>query len=160
VPATRRFPRLSPALAAFAWSLAFGLLSLFWAAGGEIGLGTLAQAIQDSAREGDDAMRLTTAVTGVLKIAAGLVALAAPRPVGGRRLRLVMRSVLWGVGILYALYGLLGLVEKLLMALGVLRVPAGLGADAVWWYLLWWEPFWLLGGVLFLATASRFRDYV
>jgi hypothetical protein len=150
------FPWIHPALAACLWAVAFGLLSLFWAAGGELGLSTLARSIQDAARDGDPDMWRTTAVTGVLKIGAGLLALWTLRPVGPRRLRLVALSVLWGCAILFALYGVLGLIEKLLMGLGVLDVPDGLGDDVVWWYVLLWEPVWILGGVLFFMTAWLF----
>jgi hypothetical protein len=152
----RRFPWIHPARAAFWWSLLFGLLSLYWASGGEVGLGTLARSIQDAARDGDDAMRLTTIVTGLLKIAAGLLALLTLRPLGGRRLRTVLLSLLWGVAFIYILYGAFGFIEKLLMATGALAVPDGLGDDAVIWYLLLWEPWWLLGGILFAMTAWRF----
>ncbi len=150
------FPWIHPALAACIWAVAFGLLSLFWAAGGELGISTLARTIQDSAREGDEQMRLTTAVTGVLKIAAGALALWTLRPVGGRRLRAVGLSLLWGCAILFGLYGVLGFLEKLLMGVGVLDVPDGLGEDVVWWYVVLWEPLWILGGVLFFMTAMVF----
>jgi hypothetical protein len=150
------FPWIHPALAACLWAVAFGLLSLSWAAGGELGISTLAHTIQDAAREGDDDMRLATAVTGALKIAAGLLALWTLRPVGGRRLRTVGLSLLWGCAFLFALYGLLGFFEKLLMGLGVLDVPDGLGEDVVWWYVFLWEPIWILGGVLFFMTAWLF----
>lgn len=150
------FPWIHPALAACLWAVAFGLLSLFWAAGGELGISTLAQTIQDAAREGDDAMRLSTAVTGLLKIAAGALALWTLRPAGGRKLRVVGLSLLWGCAILFGLYGLLGFFEKLLMGLGAIGVPDGLGEDVVWWYVVLWEPIWILGGVLFFMTASLF----
>ena len=150
------FPWIHPALAACLWAVAFGLLSFVWAAGGELGLSTLAHSIQDAARDGDEAMRRTTIITGVLKIAAGLLALWTLRPVGGRRLRAVGLSLLWGCAILFALYGVLGFFEKLLMGVGVLEVPDGLGEDVVWWYVVLWEPVWILGGVLFFMTAWSF----
>lgn len=150
------FPWIHPAIAACIWAVAFGLLSLYWAAGGELGISTLAQTIQDAASEGDDAMRLTTALTGVLKIAAGLLALWTLRPVGGQRLQTVGLSLLWGCAILFALYGLLGFVEKLLMGFGVIGVPDGLGEDVVWWYVFLWEPIWILGGALYFMTAMLF----
>lgn len=69
-------PSQVPAWSAFWWSLAFGAISLYWAAGGTIALSTLAQTIQDRAEEQDAALLMLTAVTGVPKIGAGLVALA------------------------------------------------------------------------------------
>lgn len=75
-------------------------------------------------------------MTGLLKIAAGVVVL---------------------VGALYALYGLAGSAEKLLMAMGAIEFPDGSGENAVIWHLVVWEPVWMLGGALFLLTAWRFR---
>lgn len=150
------FPWIHPALAACLWAVAFGLLSLSWAAGSELGLSTLAHSIQDAARDGDEAMRRTTVITGWLKIAAGLLALWTLRPIGGPRLQKVGLSLLWGCAILFGLYGVVGLVEKLLMGAGALAVPDGLGEDVVWWYVFVWEPVWILGGVLFFMTAMLF----
>ncbi len=50
-------------------------------------------------------------------------------------------------------YGAFGLAEFGLMALGALDIPADVGRAAVAWYVFLWEPTWLLGGLLFLATA-------
>lgn len=156
LPARLRTPSTAPIWGAFWWSLLFGLVSLYWAAGGTVGISTLAQSIQDAAKDGDDTLLIATLITGMLKIAGGLLALISLRPVGDRRIRAVLLVLLWGIGVLYSLYGLLGLVEKALMAVGVLDVPSGLGEDAVVWYLVLWEPYWILGGVLFLLTALRF----
>lgn len=146
-----------PARAAFWWSVLFGLVSLYWAAGGEIGISTLAQVLQDRAREGDGAMRLQTLVTGLLKIAGGGLALATIRPWGRRLPRRPLLLMVGGVGTLYALYGVLGFTEKVLMATGVIGIPDGFGEEAVVWYLVLWEPTWMLGGALFLLTAWRFH---
>ncbi len=145
------------AYAAAVWSFGFALVSFYWALGGTFGIGTLAQTIQDVARDGDQAMLAATWITGLLKVVGGLLMLSLVQPWGSRlsrRLRIVL-GYLAGVGL--ALYGAAGFVEKLLMKLGVIDVPDSLGEDAVRWYLLLWEPFWLLGGVLFLAATRRFQ---
>src|SRR5665811_243742 len=142
---------------AFAWSLLFGIASLYWAAGGTIGLSTLAQAIQDRARDKDAGFLILTAVTGVLKIGAGLVALATIQRWGQRFPRRLLLILTVGIGVLFTLYGLANVVDKVLMVIDVRAVPDGMGDDVVLWYLLLWEPFWTLGGVLFLLTAWAFR---
>ena len=80
--------------------------------------------------------------------------LPAPTPAQSRRV--IGLSLLWGCAILFALYGLLGFVEKLLMGLGAIGVPDGLGEDVVWWYVFLWEPIWILGGALYFMTAMLF----
>lgn len=48
------------------------------------------------------------------------------------------------------------------MAAGARDVPTDVGDAAVLWYVLLWEPLWLLGGLLFLAAtrqAARTASY-
>jgi hypothetical protein len=144
-----------PVWGAVTWSLLFGLLSLWWAAGGMLAVSTLARSIRDAARAGDDAMLRMALVTGLLKLAGGALALLSLRPPGNRRVRMVMLSLLWGAGVLLTLYGVLGMVEKVLWVTGATDVPASFGEDAVVWYLVLWEPVWIVGGALFLLTAWR-----
>jgi hypothetical protein len=146
-----------PVWGALAWSLAFGLLGLAWAAGADLALGTLAREIEAEARAGDPGLRQVTLLAALAKLGGGLLAVASLRVWASRRGRVVLLSLLWGLGFLYALYGVVGLLEKLFMAAGLLAVPDGLGEDRVVWYLLLWEPVWLAGGALFLRTAWRYN---
>ena len=41
------------------------------------------------------------------------------------------------------------------MAVGARDVPTDVGDAAVLWYVLLWEPLWLLGGLLFLAATRQ-----
>jgi Protein of unknown function (DUF3995) len=145
------------AYAAAAWAFLFAVPSFYWAAGGEIALDTLAVELERDARERDSGTVALTWFTGALKVVGGLVALSLVRPWGARiprRLRLVAAL---GAGVGLALYGAAGLVEKILMETGAINVSAPFGSDRVIWYLLLWDPYWLLGGILFLLAALRFR---
>ena len=141
-----------PAWAAFWWSLLFGLVSLYWAAGGEIGILTLAQTIQDSVQEGDPDTGDRSPEDRRRGRGAGDYSAMGTSPA----LPFVAAAG-WSHGRALALYGLAGFIEKVLMATGVIDIPAAFGEDAVIWYLVLWEPIWMLGGVLFLLTAWRFR---
>ena len=59
----------------------------------------------------------------------------------------------WGAAALLSLYGLANLVQHLLIATGVLAVPAGLGEAGLPWHLLLWDPVWIVGGGLFTLAA-------
>lgn len=135
----------------------FGAISLYWAAGGTIGISTLAQTIQDRTHDQDAGFLLLIAVTGVLKIGAGLVALATIQPWRRHVPRRILLVLVWGIGVVYTLYGVAQFIDKVLMVTGVRSVPEAMGDDAVIWYLVLWEPFWMLGGVLFLLTAWVFH---
>jgi len=43
-------------------------------------------------------------------------------------------------------------------AVGELGIVESIDPSTVRWYLLLWEPYWVLGGLLFLAAAWHFRQ--
>ncbi len=52
-----------------------------------------------------------------------------------------------------ALYGGASWIQEGLMIAGVITIPAGLGHTTTLWHVMFWDPWWLLGGLLFIATA-------
>jgi Protein of unknown function (DUF3995) len=147
-----------PAYAAAAWALVFAAMSFYWAAGGTVGLETLGVELEREARARDpDTIALVWA-TGGLKVVGGVLALALA---GHWRTLLPQRLVEWAgwaVGILLTIYALANFVQHALMETGAIDTPASLGSTAVGWHLALWDPFWLLGGILFTAAAWRYRE--
>lgn len=142
-----------PAYAAAIWAFLFALQSFYHAAGGTFGVHTFAQRIVDLGEARDpDFIRLVWA-TGVLKVLAGLLALSLVRPWGRLIPRRLLLIAVWGAGVFLVLYGGAGLIEAGLMEAGVIRIPESMGARAVRWYVLFWKPWWLLGGLLFILAA-------
>lgn len=137
------------ALAACAWALIFAAASFYWAAGGTFLADTIGGELERRGRAREPAFVATLWVTGVLKVVGGLLALALLRPWRGRR---ALAWVLGVGGALTALYGVALMVQHGLMAAGVLS-RGDLEPGEVRWHLLLWDPFWLLGGVLFLQAA-------
>lgn len=126
-------------------------MSFYWAAGGTVGFGTLSPIIKSLART-----PLFVAVvwaTGVLKLLLGLLALALVQSWGRAFPRWLLRAAVWVAGIFMALYGGANLLVRGLMALGVIATPASMHSAAAEWHLLLWDPWWLLGGVLFIGVA-------
>jgi hypothetical protein len=137
--------------AACAWGLAFAAISFYWAAGGTAGAVTIGPAITGLAH--DRAFIAVLWITGVLKVVGGLVALALVRPWGRRIPRWMLLWATWAGGILLALYGAASWIQHGMMVGGVLSVPSGLGHTAALWHVVLWDPWWLLGGILFLVAA-------
>lgn len=157
VPNRNRHRLTWPAYGAAIWSLIFALISFYWAAGGTVGASTLARSIEDQSRHPDGVFLASVWVTGVLKLIAGIIALACVQTWGHRIPRWFLLLGGWTAGIIFTLYGIAGIVEKLLWETGVRDVPTSFGDDRVRWYLLFWDPFWLLGGLLFIAAIWRFQ---
>jgi Protein of unknown function (DUF3995) len=137
------------ALSAAAWCVAFGALSLYWAAGGTFGVDQLAVSLQERADERTTGFVALVAATGIAKLVGALVpfwlAFGPPSP-AGRKLQLFL---CWAGGGLLAVYGLTDVVT------GSIRAARGTMENAIWYAALW-GPTWLLGGLLFLMTAWSF----
>lgn len=142
------------AYAAAAWAFVFAALSFYWAAGGLVGAETLGEGMVELALARDPNLIALTWITGILKVIAGLVALALVQLWGRKLPRRLLLVAAWGAGVIFLLYGGANLIQHGRMAAGVNRIPDLLGSvAAVRWHLFFWDPFWLLGGVLFILTA-------
>lgn len=149
---TRRAPRNAKwtGYAACAWALVFAALSFYWAAGGTAGVHTLSKAIREPALRRDSGFVAILWATAVLKVLAGLLALAFVRPWGATVPRRLLLVAGWGVAAFLTLYGGLGMTGALLTDLGVTESAA---TGSARWYLFLWDPIWVVGGLLFLATV-------
>ncbi len=137
---------------AAAWAFVFAAASFYWALGGTLGVETIAPAITSLV---DDPMFVAIGLwgAGVAKAIGGVLALAlilARLPVGVRR-ALGWLALIGGA--LVAPYGGASLVQHALMVLGVIGTPAALGSTAARWHLFLWDPWWLIGGLLFVVTG-------
>jgi len=145
------------AYAAAAWAFVFAAMSIYWALGGRWSLSTQALAIRDQVD--DPQFVLVLWLTGFLKIVAGLIALALVRPVGRRVSRRPLLIAGWAAAGILLLYGGLNWVQAVLWESGLQDIPASVGATAARWKLIFWDPFWLLGGVLFLLGVRQFQRH-
>jgi hypothetical protein len=99
---------------------------------------------------------------GIVKALGGLLALALVRPWERFLPNWALVTLAGGGGILMVLYSGGSWVQSLLMVSGVIRIPSGLGHTAAVWHAVLWDPWWLLGGMLFIIAAwnhaRRSRD--
>ncbi len=138
--------------AACGWALLFAAVSIYWAAGGTIGADTV----------GDRVTRLPGIVAllwavGAAKLVGALLALALVRSSARLARRRLMLTIAWAAGAGMILYGGANLAVRGLMALGRIRTPDSMHSTAATWHLALWDPWWLLGGILF-ATAAWSYD--
>jgi Protein of unknown function (DUF3995) len=143
-----------PAYAAATWAFAFAAISFYWGLGGTVGLDTLAVELERDARAGGAEVLALAVAPGIAKLALGLLALALAHPGRSPLPRRPLVVLAWLTGIGLTLYGAVMTAEKALMELGAIDVPASFGDDRVVWYLFFWDPLWLVGGILFLLAAQ------
>ncbi|MFG3549077.1 DUF3995 domain-containing protein [Streptomyces sp. NPDC047725] len=147
-----------PGYAAAMWGFVFALPSLYWAAGGMAGAATTVS--PELVRLAQDRVTwfvVTLWVTGLLKIAGGLLGLALVHG-RGRRANLFLQLAGWGAGVLLVWHGGLFLVQGLLVRGGVVTIAPEL-LPVSRWYTYLWGPWFVLGGLLFIAAArTRLRS--
>jgi hypothetical protein len=136
-------------LAAGAWCVVFGVVSLYWAAGGTLGVDQLSASLQERAEEREAGFVALVAATGIAKLLGAIVPLWLVFGPSSRTVRKVLLVLCWAGGALLSLYGLTDIVT------GSIRADRGTVENAIWYAALW-GPIWLLGGVLFLMTAWTF----
>jgi hypothetical protein len=145
-----------PAYAAAIAAFSFALPSLYWAAGGMAGVGTLGGRIEELARQRDSGLMIATWAAFVLKVLGGVLALGLVRRWGRRLPRRLVLFVAWGGASLLTVYGLLQTATVALIATGVMDDRQGLSSGALRWRLLLWEPWFLIWGLLLGLAAWRF----
>ena len=161
VPGNLRVRRVG--LAAALWALLFAALSLYWALAaslhwewaitGVLGAQTVGRDIAHSVEDRDTGFIVMVWVGAVVKALLALIPLALVQPWGRFFSAWLRLAGCWVAGGLLALYGLLNGIQHLAMVTGAITTPEGLGERAARWHLFLWDPFWLLGGLLFLGTA-------
>jgi Protein of unknown function (DUF3995) len=139
--------------AAAAWVLVFAAMSFYWAAGGSLGSSTMSDTILEPARAREPQFVALLWITGALKAIAGLLALALVRPWGRVLPRWIPVTATWVAGVGMLLYGGANLAVRAVMAVGLLATPESMHSDAARWHLVLWDPWWVLGGVLFVIAA-------
>lgn len=150
-----RVPRIRwPGYAASAWAFIFAAVSFYWALGGTVGLATLGTTLYALALARDPvAIAVGGWGAGAAKLLGGFLPLALLSCRMLPRFRRALRVLAGAGGIGMALYGGASLVQHSLMLTGAIALPAGLGLFGARWHLILWDPWWLLGGLLFLMAA-------
>ena len=146
------------AYAASVWAFLFALPSFYWAAGGTGGLDSIVS--PDLVRLAHHRVPWFVAVlwiTGAMKAFAGLIALAMVRRWGRIFPGWMLLILAWGAGTLLAWHGALFVGAGSLMLGGFVSGPPNPGLWAVVrWYTFLWGPWFVFGGVLFMAAGWSF----
>ncbi len=134
-------------------AFAFAAVSIYWGLGGTAGVDTLGGRIEELAVARDPVIVTLVWVTGLLKVAGGVLALALVRPWGNRLPRRWLVRGAWAGAVLLTVYGLVQVTSVALVALGVLTPSEPVEPLVLWWRLLLWEPWFLVWGVLLGLSA-------
>jgi hypothetical protein len=147
-------------LGAAIWAFGFAAISFYWACGGTFALWTVGRQITSLAESTPGFTAVlwldvaVKALLGILALALALPSWQAAFP--GRRW---LPSVAWVAGLAMAAYGGVELavtgVSALLMVAGILPVGSSVDWMGIVGHLGLWDPYWILGGVLFLLAGKN-----
>lgn len=133
--------------AACTWALVFAVVHLYWGLGGTVGLPPGLSVYDNTALFVIDLLAIPLCVLGAL------LALALVQPWGGRLPRWMLLSAAWGASALFVAHALPAVVDAVVIALGQ-RTERLTPVDR--YSLFLYEPYWLLGGILFGVTAWHY----
>jgi hypothetical protein len=142
-----------PAYAAAVLAFGSAAVSLYWTLGGTVLLDTVGGTFEDLARERSPESIVLGVLVVLVKVAAGLLALAFVQPRGtrvGRRLLLVTAGV--GSAVLVVYGGVLVLVGGLVLA-ELITPSAPVDEHALRWHVLVWDLWFLVWGMAFRARG-------
>lgn len=139
------------------WGMGTGLLSVYWATGGTVGLDQLGVRIQEQATARESSFMAMIWLSAVARLAYAALGMALAQPWGEILPRRVLLTLGWLGGGGLALYGLAGIAQAALVMAGFIDTPVSMGDAAVPWYLLLWEPLWLIGGIAGLIATLGFQ---
>lgn len=140
---------------AITWTLIFTAMSFYWAAGGMVGVRSLGGQIYNMALEKDPSLALIVWLTGFVKLAGCLFLALLLYPWKNERLKKTLHLITRIAGALLFLYGFLNFITISLATLNILDFD--LSGYATAWRLFFWEPFWMLGGILYWMSAEKIR---
>ncbi|NEY99165.1 DUF3995 domain-containing protein [Bacillus shackletonii] len=118
------------------------------------GVKTLGGVIYQKAFERENSFIAIVWITGFIKLIGGLFLLLLLKK-WSKILKIILFTISLVGGIFLFLYGLANFVTILLSVIGYISLQ--IENYAAKWRLFFWEPFWMLGGVLFILSALKFN---
>ncbi|MEV4240713.1 MULTISPECIES: DUF3995 domain-containing protein [unclassified Nocardia] len=136
-------------VAAVFWSCVFAAVHLFWALGGSVGLASSAGSDLAARRPPMFVAAGLWGVAVVLLADAAFVGVAAAVNMP-RRWRWVMA---WMIGLAGLVLLARGVLVEVALAADAGGVRCEVGPHRTWWSLVLWNPWFMLGGVLFIGAG-------
>jgi hypothetical protein len=138
-------------------AFASAALSLYWTAGGTLLLDTVGGAIEDLARERSlGAVALGTAAA-LLKVAAGILALALVHPPCGRRSRRLVLLANGAASAILCVWGAANVVVGALVLAGAITASGEVDRHALRWHVLVWDMWFLVWGLALAVAVAAAR---
>ncbi|MCT1904645.1 DUF3995 domain-containing protein [Oceanobacillus sojae] len=138
------------------WSVIFAGMSFYWAMGGMLGVRSLGGAIYEMSFDPEPSFILIVWLTGFAKLLGAVLLLLLPVPWRNAAISKVLYYLIKIAGVFLFLYGLLNFITISLSAFAILDM--NLEVHATFWRLVFWEPFWMAGGICYFFSVKKQRS--
>ncbi|WP_080875891.1 DUF3995 domain-containing protein [Oceanobacillus timonensis] len=135
------------------WTVLFAGISFYWALGGMFGVQSLGGAIYEMSLDPEPSFILIVWLTGFVKLLGALLLLLLLVSWQNTRISTVLYYLTKIAGVGLFVYGLLNVITISLSAFAILDMD--LETHAIFWRLVFWEPFWMFGGICYFASAEK-----
>lgn len=136
-------------------ALVYAVPNAYWALGGTAGLDTVGGAIEELARTRSPAGIALGLGAALVKVAVGLLALALVRPWGRVIPHRLLLGAAWAASLVMSAYGGLLVAVGALVLTGAVSPSGPVDRTALWWHVLFWDPWFLVWGLVLGVAARR-----
>lgn len=137
------------------WVILFAGFSFYWAMGGMIGVRSLGGAIYERALNPAPSFVAIIWLTGFIKLLGIVMLMMLLIKWRNPRIKKMLYLMTKISGLLLFSYGLLNFITISLSAVGVLNFE--LDRYATFWRLVFWEPYWMIGGIFYYFSIKKTR---
>lgn len=138
-----------------AWTILFAGMSFYWAMGGMMGVRSLGGAIYDMSLNPEPSFIAVVWLTGFIKLLGAVLLVMLSAEWKKTWMPKVLYYMTKSAGVFLFLYGFLNFITISLHAAGVLHFE--LDSYATFWRLVFWEPFWMIGGVCYFFAVKAVK---
>ncbi|MBD1380748.1 DUF3995 domain-containing protein [Metabacillus arenae] len=135
------------------WSILFAVMSFYWAMGGMLGVRSVGGAIYEMSLNPPPSFIAIVWITGFIKLLGAVWLLMLLMKWGNSRIQKLVYFITKIAGLFLFLYGLLNFITIFLSSIGVIDFE--LSKYATFWRLVFWEPFWMIGGIFYFFSIRK-----
>jgi hypothetical protein len=135
------------------WTILFAGISFYWAMGGMFGVRSLGGAIYEMALNPEPSFIAIVWITGFIKLLGVFLLMMQLFNWRNCLIRKILYYITKILGLLLFLYGFLNFTTISLSEAGILNLE--IDKYATFWRLIFWEPYWMLGGVFYFFSIKK-----
>jgi len=138
------------------WTVLFAGMSFYWAMGGMLGVRSLGGAIYEMSLYPEPSFVRIVWLTGFVKLLGALLLLLLLVSWKNAVIAKALYYLAKLAGVFLFMYGFLNFITISMSAFAMLDMD--LEAHATFWRLVFWEPFWMIGGICYFFSVKKYRS--